>query len=121
MTHPLISREKMATVYINELGVRPWESAHPTNDGRFTTTTLLSHDFNNVWKSWCEVMEPLSEKWSIKRQWDSALTAEFSSKTEEYLFKKNTAKTLHNGDLFKKMKKAIFTRQSKTSLAIRKK
>lgn len=96
----------MTTVYINESGVRPWESAHPTNDARFTTTTLLSHNFNSVWESWCDVMEPLSEKWSIKRQWDSALTAEFNSKTEEYLFKKNTAKTLLNGDLFKKNEKS---------------
>lgn len=51
-------------------------------------------------------MEPLSEKWPIKKQWDSALTAEFNSKTEEYLFKKNTAKTLHNGDLYKKNEKS---------------
>jgi hypothetical protein len=96
----------MTTVYINEPGVRPWESVHPTNDARFTTTTLLSHDFNSVWESWCAVMEPLSKKWTIKRQWDSALTAGFNSKTEEYLFEKNTAKTLQNGDFFKKNKKS---------------
>ena len=96
----------MATLYINELGVRPWESVHLTNDGRFTTTTLLSHDFNNVWKSWCEVMEQLSDKWSIKREWHSALTADFNSKTEEYLFKKMQQKTLRNGDLFKKNEKS---------------
>ncbi|WP_313600088.1 hypothetical protein [Pseudomonas sp.] len=92
----------MTTAYINEHGVRPWESAHPTNDAKFTTTTLLSHNFDSVWRSWCSVIEQLSENWSIKREWHSALTAEFNSKTEEYLFKKDAIKKLKNRDIFKK-------------------
>ena len=96
----------MTTVYINEYGVRPWESAHTTNDPRFTTTTLLSHNFDSVWRSWCSVIEQLSEDWPIKREWHSALTAGFNSKTEEYLFKKNTIKTLQDHDFFKKNEKS---------------
>lgn len=92
----------MTTVYINEYGVRPWESAHPTNDARFTTTTLLSHNFESAWRSWCSVVEQLPEDWSIKREWHSAQPAEFNSKTEEYLFKKNTIKTIQDQDFFKK-------------------
>ena len=96
----------MTTVYINEYGVRPWESAHTTNDPRFTTTTLLSHNFDGVWRSWCSVIEQLSEDWPIKREWHSALTAGFNSKTEEYLFKKNTIRTLQDQDFFKKNEKS---------------
>ncbi|TGY19824.1 hypothetical protein E5845_03280 [Pseudomonas fluorescens] len=96
----------MTTVYINEYGVRPWESAYTTNDPRFTTTTLLSHNFDGVWRSWCSVIEQLSEDWPIKREWHSALTAGFNSKTEEYLFKKNTIRTLQDQDFFKKNEKS---------------
>lgn len=95
----------MKTMYINEAGVRPWESIHPTTDKRFTTTTLLAHDFNSVWKSWCDIMDLLSAEWPIKREWTSTTTADFNSKAEEYLFKKNTIKTLSIGDLLKKNEK----------------
>ncbi|MGA9705188.1 hypothetical protein [Pseudomonas sp.] len=92
----------MKTVYINERGVRPWESLYPTNDSKFSTTTFLSHNFNCAWESWCNVMEQLSETWPFKREWRSTLTADFNSTSEEYLFKKHIARTLHEGDLCKK-------------------
>lgn len=96
----------MKTIYINESGVRPWETINPTNDARFTTTTLLDHDFNNVWESWCDVMASLLNKWPIKREWSATTNIDFNSKTEEYLFKKNTADTLNIGDLCKKNEKS---------------
>lgn len=95
----------MSTVYINEIGIRPWESIHPTQDARFATTTLLDHDFQSVWTSWCNVMDQLSQEWPFKREWRSTVTANFNSKAEEYLFRKNTAKTLEIGDLCKKNEK----------------
>ena len=94
----------MRTVYINEFGIRPWESSHPTTDAKFTTTTLVDHDFTSVWGSWCTLMGALSKDWPIKRQWYSSTNSEFNSLTEEYLFKKDIAKTLKNGDLCKKNK-----------------
>lgn len=96
----------MKTVYINEPGIRPWESINPTNDARFTTTTLLDHNFNSAWDSWCDVMAPLSNKWPIKREWSATTNVDFNSKAEEYLFKKNTANTLNIGDLCKKNEKS---------------
>lgn len=95
----------MSTVYINEIGVRPWESIQPTQDTRFTTTTLIDHDFQSVWTSWCNIMENLSSEWPIKREWRSSTTATFNSRTEEYLFIKNATKTLQAGDLCKKNEK----------------
>jgi len=92
----------MKTVYINESGVRPWESIHPINDARFTTTTLVDYDFNSVWESWCSVMDHLSEEWPIKREWTSTTAVGFNSKAEEYLFKKYISNTLTTGDLCKK-------------------
>lgn len=103
MTLTLILRDhKMNTVYINELGVKPWESTHPTNDAKFTTTTLLAHDFSSVWESWCSIMDQLSEKWPFKIEWTSTTDVDFNSKSEEFLFNKNIAKTLNAGDLCKK-------------------
>lgn len=95
----------MSTVYISETGIRPWESIHPTQDDRFTTTTLVDHDFQSVWTSWCNVMDQLSKEWPFKREWRSTVTANFNSRAEEYLFKKNTTKTLKPGDLCKKNEK----------------
>lgn len=95
----------MSTVYINEIGIRPWESIHPTQDARFATTTLIDHDFQNVWTSWCNVMDQLSQEWPFKREWRSTGTASFNSRAEEYLFKKNTTQTLKIGDLCKKNEK----------------
>lgn len=92
----------MGTVYTNESGVRPWESIHPTNNPAFTTTTLIDHDFNSAWESWCDIMDPLSDEWPVKTQWHSAITPDFNSKTEEYLFKKYISKTLSIDDLCKK-------------------
>jgi hypothetical protein len=92
----------METVYINEQGIKPWESPHPTNDSKFITTTFLSHNFNSAWESWCNVMEHLTETWPFKREWRSTLTADFNSKSEEYIFKKYIAKILHEGDISKK-------------------
>jgi len=92
----------MRTVYINEFGIRPWESPHPMSDAKFTTTTLVDHDFTSVWGAWCTLMDTLSKDWPIKRQWYSSTNSEFNSLTEEYLFKKDIAKTLKNGDLCKK-------------------
>ena len=91
----------MNTVYTNEAGVRPWESIHPTQDARFITITLIDHDFESLWESWCNLMEPLSEQWPIKRKWYSTLTSGFHSKTEEYLFKKYMAKIINSGDISK--------------------
>ncbi|AZF18125.1 hypothetical protein [Pseudomonas sp. R3-18-08] len=91
----------MKTAYISEFGIRPWESARPTNDVKFVTTTLINHSFSNLWRSWCEIMEPLVE-WRIKREWRAATGAAFNSRTEEYLYKKNKISTLNSGDLFKK-------------------
>lgn len=96
----------MGTIYINEFGVRPWESIYPTNNPTFTTTTLIDHDFNSVWESWCDVMDKLSDEWPVKTQWHSAITADFNSKTEEYLFKKNIAKMLSSEGLCKKNHKS---------------
>lgn len=96
----------MNTVYTSETGVRPWESIYPSHDARFITVTLINHDFSSVWESWCDLMEPLSEEWPIKRKWYSAMTSGFCSKAQEYLFKKNTAKTLQEGDMCKKNEKS---------------
>ncbi|MDR9875068.1 hypothetical protein RJC98_07740 [Pseudomonas allii] len=95
----------MTTMYINEAGVRPWESMHPTDDARFTTTTLLARNFSSVWNSWCDTMDLLSEEWPIKKEWTSTTTISFNSKAEEYLFKKNITATLGADDLFKKNEK----------------
>lgn len=95
----------MSTVYISETGIRPWESIHPTQDDRFTTTTLVDHDFQSIWTSWCNVMDQLSQEWPFKREWRSTGNANFNSRAEEYLFKKNTTKTLKPGDLCKKNEK----------------
>ena len=95
----------MKTVYINEFGIRPWESIHPTDDVKFTTITLIDHNFNDLWESWCEVMGQLVD-WPIKREWRAASGAAFNSRAEEYLYKKNTASALSSGDLFKKNEKS---------------
>jgi len=107
----------MKTVYINESGIRPWESIRPINDARFTTTTLVDYDFNSVWESWCSVMDHLSEEWPIKREWTSTTAVGFNSKAEEYLFKKYISNTLTTGDLCKKMKTATSIPQLKTAQA----
>ncbi|WP_248752144.1 hypothetical protein [Pseudomonas sp. MWU15-20650] len=95
----------MKTAYINGFGIRPWESAHPTDDVKFTTTTLTNHNFNSLWESWCEIMDQLVD-WPIKREWRAATGAAFNSRTEEYLYKKNHTNTLNAEDLFKKNKKS---------------
>ena len=96
----------MNTAYTSEAGVRPWESIHPIQDARFITITLIDHDFESLWESWCNAMEPLSEQWPIKRKWSSMLTSGFHSKTEEYLFKKYMAKTINAGDISKANEKS---------------
>lgn len=95
----------MKTAYINQFGIRPWESIHPTGNVRFTTTTLINHNFNSVWESWCEIMGQLLG-WPIKRAWCAATGAAFKSRTEEYLYKKTHINTLNSEDLFRKNKKS---------------
>ena len=96
----------MNTVYTSETGVRPWESIYPTHDAGFITVTLIDHDFASLWESWCDLMEPISEEWPIKKIWYSAMTSGFSSKAQEYLFKKHATKTLKDQDLCKKNEKS---------------
>ena len=95
----------MKTAYINQFGIRPWESIHPTGNVRFTTTTLINHNFNSVWESWCEIMGQLVG-WPIKRAWCAATGAAFNSRTEEYLYKKTHINTLNSEGLFRKNKKS---------------
>ncbi|NVZ70603.1 hypothetical protein [Pseudomonas costantinii] len=92
----------MKTAYINENGIRPWTDTNVTTNEKFTTTTLIDHNFNDLWKSWCDVAEQLSEKWIFKREWKSISVCAFNSKTEEYLFKKNLLTQLEDGDFFQK-------------------
>lgn len=92
----------MKTAYINETGVKPWNEIEQIDDARFSTLTLIDHDFRCVWNSWCNVAECLVEEWPIKREWRSIGGADFCSKTEEYLLKKELAGQIKNGDLFEK-------------------
>ncbi|MBI6909315.1 hypothetical protein [Pseudomonas palleroniana] len=94
----------MKTAYINEPGIKPWEGTYPINDLAFTTVTLISPDFSNTWKVWCTITETLSNHWRTKREWRSIGGAEFNSKTEEYLLKKNLSLELNNDALLKKNK-----------------
>lgn len=96
----------MKTAYTNETGIRPWECIHPIADAEFTTTTLINRDFNSVWDSWCDVMGQLSTTWPFKREWSSATGADFNSKAEEYLFRKDIAAEIKSGDFLKKNDKS---------------
>ncbi|NIL17433.1 hypothetical protein AU074_06665 [Pseudomonas sp. ATCC PTA-122608] len=92
----------MKTAYINEVGVKPWNEIEQIDDARFSTLTLIDHDFHGVWSSWCNVAEYLLEEWPIKREWRSIGWGEFFSKTEEYLLKKRLSDQIKNGDVFEK-------------------
>lgn len=96
----------METAYINEYGVKPWESIHPTSDTKFNTTTLLDHDFTSVWESWCDVADQLSESWPIRREWKSVGGADFNSKSEKYIFEKSLTSNLEEGEICKKNEKS---------------
>lgn len=96
----------MSTVYINEFGVRPWTCIHPTINKQFITLTLLDHDFDSVWESWCKVMDTLSEEWPIKKQWLSLQTFETNSITQAYLWNKDIEKMANDWDICKKNEKS---------------
>lgn len=96
----------MKTAYINEPGVKPWESIHPTSDAKFNTTTLLDRDFTSVWKAWCDVADQLSESWPIRREWMSIGGADFNSKSEKYIFEKSLTRSTKEGDICKKNEKS---------------
>lgn len=106
MNHAIILEKKMNTVYINEFGVRPWTSIHPTINKQFITLTLLDHDFDSVWESWCKVMDALSEEWPIKKQWRSLQTLETNSITQAYLLNKDMKKMANDWDIFKRNEKS---------------
>lgn len=80
----------MKTAYINQFGIRPWESIHPTGNVRFTTTTLINHNFNSVWESWCEIMGQLVG-WPIKRAWCAALAPHSTQELKNIYTKKLTS------------------------------
>lgn len=92
----------MKTVYINESGIRPWNGMEQLSDTRFSTLTLIDHNFEGVWGSWCGVAERLIDKWPVKREWRSIGWGDFFSKTEEYLLNKRLSEEAGDGDLFKK-------------------
>lgn len=90
----------MKTKYINESGIRLWNDIEQSGDGRFFTLTLIDHNFEGVWRSWCNVAECLIEEWPIKREWRSIGWGDFSSKTEKYLLNKRLSEEINDGDLF---------------------
>lgn len=92
----------MKTAYINESGVRSWTDTNTTSNKKLTTTTLIDHNFPDLWESWCNVVEQLSEKWIVKREWKSIRGHEPNSRTEEYLLKKNLLSHIQSGDLLQK-------------------
>ncbi|MBE8589462.1 hypothetical protein IQK56_00060 [Pseudomonas sp. MAFF 301449] len=96
----------MKTAYINELGVRPWTDADCISNSEFTTTTLIDHNFPDLWKTWCSVVEHLSETWYFKREWKVIRGQKPNSKTEEYLSRKYLTSQLKSGDLLQKSEKS---------------
>lgn len=96
----------MKTAYINELGIRPWTDADSINNSKFTTTTLVDHNFPDLWKSWCSVVEHLSETWCFKREWKVIRGKKPNSKTEEYLLRKDLTSQLKSGDFLQKNEKS---------------
>lgn len=98
-------KKTMKTAYINESGIKPWDQIEQIGDTRFSTLTLIDHDFKDLWDSWCNVAEYLVEEWPIKREWRSIGWGDFFSKTEEYLLKKCLSDQIKNGDIFGKNEK----------------
>lgn len=92
----------MKTTYINESGIRPWNCMEQLSDTQFSTLTLIDHNFEDVWRSWCGVAEYLIDKWPVKREWRSIGSGDFFSRTEEYLLNKRLSEEIDDGDLFKK-------------------
>ncbi|MGX5796787.1 hypothetical protein ACWHY4_23985 [Pseudomonas sp. E2-15] len=91
----------MKTVFIREVGIHPWGQLYATNEHEFSTISLLNQDFENVWKTWCELASALTSEWPTITMWYT-VGFPYESKTQEYLALKNFAKTSSPKDIFRK-------------------
>lgn len=91
----------MKTVFIREVGIHLWGQLYSTNELEFSTISLLNQDFENAWKTWCELASALTSEWPTITTWYT-LGFPYESKIQEYPALKIFAKTSNPKDIFKK-------------------
>lgn len=91
----------MKSVFINEIGIHPWDQLHPSDDENYITVTLLNQEYAGAWESWCKLAPLLTPKWPKIVQWHTRLSP-FYSKSQEYISQKEFKKISNPGDILKK-------------------
>lgn len=96
----------MDTVFIQEVGINPWDQLNPEKEQKYVTISLLNQDFESVWKTWCELASLLTDGWPAIVTWYSTGFPQYS-KTQEYLTLKRFSKNLGPKDIFRKNEKTL--------------
>lgn len=96
----------MNTVFIYEVGIRPWDQIQHTEDCEYTTISLLNQDFDSAWKTWRMLASLLTHEWPVIIKWYTTGWPQYS-KTSEYLTLKDFSKSSGPKDIFKKNEKTL--------------
>ncbi|PRA20354.1 hypothetical protein [Pseudomonas poae] len=96
----------MKTVFIYEVGIRPWDQIQHTEDCEYSTISLLNQDFGSVWKTWRMLASLLIHEWPTIIKWYTTSAPQYS-KTHEYLTLKDFSKNSEPKDIFKKNEETL--------------
>jgi hypothetical protein len=96
----------MDTVFIHETGIHPWDQINRTEEQEFLTISLLSQDFESVWKTWRALASLLTQDWPQIITWYTTSSPQHS-RTQEHITLKRIAKNMGPKDIFKKNEKTL--------------
>lgn len=91
----------MKSVFIREIGIHPWDQVHPNHDERYITITLLNHEYEGAWKTWCKFASLLTPAWPKIVQWHTKLLPH-CSRSQEYISQKKFYRNSKPGDILRK-------------------